>query len=262
MSLESGAAHTTRHFWAGFAAAGMLLLLPCCASQSYMGIAFAGDQADAELQQLAARAKADDKQAKLDLGIRFEEGRGVPIDKRRAAQLYRMAASDSGGVQMIYTPPMGNGRASTVPVDTGPRVEGLGEARERLLALEGEQGLDPAERRHTLNGAIQFVGFSDICSTESAAIEVIAGMAVGDCRATAYRLVDQRGRVFDLFDLVLFTSDTDAIVDMHIPFGMIDTSETELYSDDGGAVRGKVTFETVPASGGDLNIITSFKRGR
>jgi hypothetical protein len=111
-------------------------LLAGCAANSYAGIPFAVGAADPELQGLAMRAQAGDKQAQLELGIRFQEGRAVPVDLRRAERLYALAASDSGGTMYIYSPPVGsNGRGQVIPVNSGPRQRGLSEARRRWTRL-------------------------------------------------------------------------------------------------------------------------------
>jgi TPR repeat protein len=107
-----------------------------CAGGSYAGIPLAADAADPELQQLARRAQTGDKQAQLELGIRYEEGRGVLRDLDRAERLYRGAAAASGGRTWVYSPSVrkgGSGRA--IPVDRGPRQPGLAEAARRLAAL-------------------------------------------------------------------------------------------------------------------------------
>jgi hypothetical protein len=127
---------------AALLAALMLLcaspLLTACTANSYAGIPFSVGAADPDLQGLAMRAQAGDKHAQLELGVRYEEGRGVPIDLRRAERLYLMAASDSGGTTYVYSPPVGrNGRGQVIPVDTGPRQHGLPEARVRLDELQG-----------------------------------------------------------------------------------------------------------------------------
>ncbi|WP_066518546.1 SEL1-like repeat protein [Sphingobium cloacae] len=95
-----------------------------------MGIALLPGAAEPTLQNLAARARAGEKEAQLDLGMRFEEGNGVPQDKARAMKLYRQAASDSGGTVWVYMPSPGNGvKGRVVPVYRGPRQVGLEDAR-------------------------------------------------------------------------------------------------------------------------------------
>jgi hypothetical protein len=111
------------------AVAAVFAALPACASQSYFGIPLAADTADAELQSLANRARAGDKHAQLELGIRFEEGAGVPVDLGKAIKLYRYAASDTGGARTIFVP-NGAGVAATT-VKSGPLVPGLPAARLR-----------------------------------------------------------------------------------------------------------------------------------
>ncbi len=110
-----------------------LMATSACATSSYMGIALTPGASDDELQSLASRARARDKQAQLELGIRFEEGRGVPVDRGRARTLFLRAATDSGGTMWLYMPSPGNGaKGRVVPVDTGPSQAGLDEAKRRL----------------------------------------------------------------------------------------------------------------------------------
>jgi hypothetical protein len=142
---------------AAFMLSSMPLLTGGCATDSYAGVPLTAGAADAELQALAMRAQAGDKQAQLELGIRYEEGRGVPADPRRAARLYRLAASDSGGTVHVYTPPVSpQSQGRVLPVQTGARQPGLEAARERLANLErrrasgpggpGDRGYREAER--------------------------------------------------------------------------------------------------------------------
>lgn len=108
-----------------------------CAGDRYMGVSLKPGGADPTVQALAARAQAGDKQAQLDLGIRFEEGAGVARNLTAAKKLYRQAASDSGGTIWVYTPPVGNGTSGrVVPVKSGAKQYGLADARRRLKALE------------------------------------------------------------------------------------------------------------------------------
>jgi len=120
-------------------AAGLLgaLALAACAPTTYAGIPLRGGAADSELQELARRAHAGDKQAQLQLGIAFEDGLGVPVDLDRASRLYQQAASDSGGAVYIYSPPVGReGSGRVIPVANGPRRQGLAAARARLVRLQ------------------------------------------------------------------------------------------------------------------------------
>jgi hypothetical protein len=108
-------------------------LAACAAPTSYMGISFVSGAAASDLQDLARRAKAGDKQAQLDLGIAYEEGRGLSKDFERARRLYRMAATNSGGTIYVYVPPVNKGgRGTVIPVDKGPVLVGLKAAKERL----------------------------------------------------------------------------------------------------------------------------------
>jgi hypothetical protein len=58
------------------------------APSSYMVVSIAPDGADSAVQALAGG-----KQAQLDLGIRYEEGNGLPPDTKRARKLYRAASA-------------------------------------------------------------------------------------------------------------------------------------------------------------------------
>jgi TPR repeat protein len=101
-----------------------------------MGIGFAPGAASTELQGLAMRAQAGDKQAQLDLGIAYEEGRGVSVDLLKARNLYRLASADTGGTTWVYvlgTRKSESGRVT--PVDLGVRQSGLREAKVRLSSL-------------------------------------------------------------------------------------------------------------------------------
>jgi hypothetical protein len=87
-------------------------------------------------QALARRAQSGDKQAQLELGIREEEGRGVPMDSELAERLYRMAATDSGGTAYVYLPPVGkHGRGRVAAISRGSARWGLADARVRLERL-------------------------------------------------------------------------------------------------------------------------------
>lgn len=104
-----------------------------CTGSSYMGISLRPGLTASEVTLLARRAQAGEKQAQLDLGIRFEEGNGVPQDWKRATSLYRQAATDSGGATWVYAPSPGNGApARVIGIDNQMNQLGLEEARRRL----------------------------------------------------------------------------------------------------------------------------------
>jgi hypothetical protein len=118
-------------------AASLLAFTAACAAPAqYMGIGFAPGAASTELQALAMRAQAGDKQAQLDFGIAYEEGRGVSVDRRKARKLYRLASADTGGTTWAYVPGTRKGEAGRVtPVDLGVRQSGLKDAKVRLEKL-------------------------------------------------------------------------------------------------------------------------------
>jgi hypothetical protein len=106
-----------------------------------MGIGFAPGAASPELQTLAQRARAGDKQAQLDLGIAYEEGRGVVADLKRARRLYALAAMTSGGTIYVYqSSNKKGGRGGVSPVNLGPMVKGLEAAKVRLAGLKANIG--------------------------------------------------------------------------------------------------------------------------
>ena len=82
----------------------------------------------------------DIKRAQLELGIRFEEGRGVPVDRAAAIALYRLAARNSGGTVWTHSPNVKGVPGSPMQVDLGPRQAGIEEARRRLDRLTRAQG--------------------------------------------------------------------------------------------------------------------------
>lgn len=124
-------------------------------------------------------------------------------------------------------------------------------------AATGQEERPPEEQRK-VRGTIRYLGPSDACTTDRQAVDASASLAVGECRAVAYRLTDRRGRVIELIDLFLVTSDADAASDMHIPFGMIDMMVPEL--EDGE--RGLVTYAVIPGADGPVNVIRDFAPAR
>lgn len=112
------------------------LSLSACTSNVYMGIPLTDGSGDLALRSLAQSAAAGDKQAQLDLGIRYEEGNGVERDLRIAKKLYQLAATDSGGTLWVYSPPVGNGTSGRViPMRSSHKNFGLIEAKSRLTNL-------------------------------------------------------------------------------------------------------------------------------
>ena len=114
----------------------LALAAACAPATQYMGIPLAAGAAPEDLQQLALRGRAGDKHAQLELGKRYEAGDGVPADLDRAFHLYVLAAMDSGGTTYVYLAPVGKQKyGTTMPINLGPRVAGLPEAKARLKEL-------------------------------------------------------------------------------------------------------------------------------
>jgi len=114
-----------------------LLATACAPRSQYMGLDLRpGSAIASDVRALAERARSGDKQAQLELGGVFEEGRGTPRDITKAKALYRAAASPSGGPVWVYLPPPGPGLSGRVmQVGNQPVRAGLVEARRRLEVL-------------------------------------------------------------------------------------------------------------------------------
>lgn len=123
--------------------AAMLLALPGCVAALRASCPMGDD-----LAAIRCRADDGDKAAQLALGIAYETGTGVPQDHRRAAQLYRRAATPVSGMVYIYSPAVGRAPAQVMPVHVGSDQPGLAEAMRRLARLH-DVGLgvrrDPAK---------------------------------------------------------------------------------------------------------------------
>ena len=107
---------------------------------NYMGVPFDAPETSPEIADLARRSLAGDKQAQLDLGIAFEEGRGVELNLNKARKLYQLAASDSGEPVMVYVPGVGGVAGRVTQIGTKSDWAGLPEARARLDLLTGNTG--------------------------------------------------------------------------------------------------------------------------
>lgn len=122
----------------------MPLLTGGCATDSYAGVPLTAGAADAELQALAMRAQGGDKQAQLELGIRYEEGRGVPRDLERARSLYFEAATRPSRQRVAaYIPTPGGIVSSHVRTfPAGREYSGLEEALLRWHRLMASSEID------------------------------------------------------------------------------------------------------------------------
>jgi hypothetical protein len=108
--------------------------LAACAASSYAGIPFAASAADPELQELARRARGGDDVSQLELGIRYEEGRGVAVNLPRAERLYLVAATQPGNVATVYVP-LSNGSGVYRNVEGPASFSGNAEALRRWHRL-------------------------------------------------------------------------------------------------------------------------------
>lgn len=105
------------------------LWLSACMDSSYRLAAYTNINASPEVLELIKLARSGDKRAQLELGVRFEEGDGVPISLDQAIRFYRYAANDTGGIRPIFVP--GRGLAATI-VSSGRRVSAEAAARARV----------------------------------------------------------------------------------------------------------------------------------
>ncbi len=139
---------TSRAIGSGLALCAALALLGCAASGGVNGYALRGAEVSTGLQTLAARSRQGDKAAQLALGIAYEVGTAVPADAKRALTLYRLAGATSGGTIYVYVPAAKKGgRGYTTPVNLGPIVPGLPEAKARAAALKARLKQERAARK-------------------------------------------------------------------------------------------------------------------
>ena len=98
---------------------------------------------------LAGLAWTANKPAALELGIRFEERRGVPRDLEKARKLYRIAVISTGGTTFYYSPGANGNAGQLIPL-FAPEEPGLAEAKARLEALPPPEHGAPSRSRKTL----------------------------------------------------------------------------------------------------------------
>jgi Sel1 repeat len=143
VAVSGGLSRVWRGAFVAAVTLGLSFGLTSCASSSYAGISLASGAADPELQALARRARSGDKTAQLDLGVRYEEGRGVRPDPARALRLYRRAANDAPLSSIYSIPSNSGGAANTGILYSGASSGGLPYALARYCSLAGFR---PADR--------------------------------------------------------------------------------------------------------------------
>lgn len=121
--------------WKSVAIQTLVLSLGACSGTSYMGISL---QSDSEISALARQAKAGDKNAQYQLGMRFENDDQVPSNQEKARKLYFLAATPTGGSQITYVPT--NNGVKPQLINRGPLVAGIAEAREKLVQRNESSG--------------------------------------------------------------------------------------------------------------------------
>jgi hypothetical protein len=142
----------------GAVSAGLLfcVLLSSCAANQAFGIDLTAPSTSEEVKVLARGAQGGDKLAQLELGKRFEAGRGVPKDFGRADKLYAAAASpnDGASIRTLYSP---SGGVSTTVLNGGGAGGGLPYAAVRGCALARAD--DPGRRCAGLAGVDELLLF-------------------------------------------------------------------------------------------------------
>lgn len=229
------------------------LALGGCATGSYAGVPLAPGAAQADVQQLARRARSGDKQAQLELGIRYEEGRGVAADLERAKMLYQAAAGSSGGTHLAYSPGSRGGPGQWIPISSGRTSPGLPEAYLRLLALDRKR----VERRVAAELTAGPVSSPEVCRNLGRALEILSGAPATECKAYPFEVRPKGGRRFVAYDLVVSISFED-LVRRDYPTNLVDPPEMSLI-EASAPVAGTLAYLLVPGVGGPVAIIQQFE---
>jgi hypothetical protein len=132
----------------GAVSAGLLLcvLLSSCAARSVIGADLHLTTADPELQSLVKLARTGDKPAQFELGQRYEEGRGVPVNLSAARLLYEAAAANSGEGVPVWAPGVGDAPGRVVFLESGIKSPGLPAAQQRLKTMDAKVARDGGDR--------------------------------------------------------------------------------------------------------------------
>lgn len=87
-------------------------------------------------EELTCLSDQGHREAALELGRRYEDGNGVPVDLKQAERLYGKAAADVPAVVTLYRPPVNLGGSGAVFMLSNPNASfGLIEAKERLSRI-------------------------------------------------------------------------------------------------------------------------------
>jgi TPR repeat protein len=90
----------------------------------------------AAVDALSKRSASGDRGAQYELAVRFEEGRGVPVDTRRAIALYTLFLT-AGETRLIYLPSAGGqSKSSVLPVQDVQFLRHSKDAQRRLARLK------------------------------------------------------------------------------------------------------------------------------
>ena len=239
-------------FAALFLAAGALELSGC-ATNSYVGIPLAPRSADPELQDLARRAQAGDKQAQLELGIRFEEGRGVAADLERAKKLYEAAAGSAGGTLLVYAPGANGRPGQWIPMSSGRESAGLPAAYLRLIGLDRTKGW----KRVVAELTARDLSDPEICATLKSTLQFLVAAPPTECMAYPFDVKPKAGRAFVAYDLAVSISFEDS-TRLDYPTNLVDPLENNLIGTE-GPVRGRLTYLLMPGAGGNVAVIHQFE---
>jgi hypothetical protein len=191
--------------------AATVCLSACATPRSYMGLDIGPGAEDSSLTSLARRAQTGDQQAQLELGIAYEEGRGVRRNLLRAMQLYEEASRASGGSRIIHRP-RANGSVDSQPVYSGPRTLGLEEARVRLAAIQRQRARYGINRGTSLNryvfGSLLGVDSDRFYQNVSSVSNCIVANEEPELRAVADIIVAANGNLISTrqINMTIFSS--------------------------------------------------------
>jgi TPR repeat protein len=253
MRKEAFQVRALRGLAAALLALAAPLTLAACAPTTYAGISLKPGAADPELESLASRAQAGDKHAQLELGIRYEEGRGVPRDLQRAAALYRSASSGAAQTQMAYVPGSGSGPGSWTILSGGARADGLAEASMRLFAISP----DAAQRKIRATVTEAGVSEASVCKRLAKSLELLYGAPPSECAAYPFDVQPPGQSAFRAYDLVV-SIPPDVAAEREYATNGVDPIVMTLIGLEAPA-QGNLIYSLLPAPDGAVPVIMFFE---
>ena len=112
------------------------LPLISCSAHSGRDLVSGETRQVAAVDALSKRAASGDRGAQYELAVRFEEGRGVPVNTRKAIELYTLSLT-AGEARLIYLPSAGGqSKSSVLPVQDVQFFRHSKDAQRRLARLK------------------------------------------------------------------------------------------------------------------------------